>query len=317
MTPPPAAGLSAPVAPAVPTLVPSEGVAARSAAASSRILDLCVLLKLRIAALVVLATLAGLYLGSAGVLPPLLVFHALLGTALLSAAASGLNQLLEIRFDARMKRTEGRPLPAGRVTPAQGLFLGALLSTVGLLELALGVNGLTALLGAFTLASYLFAYTPLKRRTHLSLLVGGVPGALPPVMGFAAARGSLGPEALALFAILFFWQIPHFLAIARLHQDDYRRGGFPVLPLIDRDGTATGRAILVNCLALLPAGLLPAALRLTGAASLYGSLALGLGFLAFGVDAALRQGRGPARRLLFASLFYLPALLLLFMIDKS
>jgi protoheme IX farnesyltransferase len=279
--------------------------------------DYHLLFKSRIAAFVALATAAGFYLGAAGPVDGRLLFHTLFGTALLSAAASTLNQLIERRLDARMVRTRDRPLPAGRISPAEALCLGSSLAVIGLADLALAVHPLPALLGGFTLLSYVFAYTPLKPRTHLSTLVGGVPGALPPVIGWAAVRGEVGPEALSLFAILFLWQLPHFLAIARIYREDYARAGFPVLTVADPDGRATGRAIVVNCLALLLAGLLPAFLRLTGVASFFGALALGLVLLGFGVDAAFRHGPEPARRLLWASLAYLPSLLIIFMLDKA
>jgi protoheme IX farnesyltransferase len=284
--------------------------------ASRVFLDLLQLTKPRITSFVVLATAAGFFLGARGAVAPLLVLHTLLATALLSAAASALNQVIERHLDARMERTCDRPLPSGRLHPGAALCLGIASAAAGILELALAANVLAALLGALSLTSYLFAYTPLKRRTHHATLVGGLPGALPPVIGWAASSGEVNPGAVALFAVLFLWQLPHFLAIARLYRDDYARAGFPVLPVADPDGSATARAIVMNCLALLPAGLVPSYLGLTGPASSVGSLALGLGFLGFGIDAALRQGRGPARRLLLASLVYLPAIFILYIIDK-
>src|SRR5262249_27185871 len=203
----------------------------------------------------------------------------LLGTALACGGTSALNQWWERDRDARMRRTRSRPLPGARLTAERALAVAVALSIAGLLELAVFVNLLAAALTAFTLASYIFVYTPLKTRTWLCTMVGAVPGALPPAIGWAAARGSLGWGAGSLFAILFVWLLPHFYAIAWMCRDDYARGGFPMLPVIDPTSKATTRHIVAWSLALVPASLLPAALGLAGAWYVTGAVLLGLGFV--------------------------------------
>src|SRR5262245_15305229 len=197
---------------------------------------LCDLVKARLTFLVLLTTAVGCYLGGRGSLDLWLMGHTLLGTALVACGAAALNQLWERDYDARMRRTAGRPLPSGRLQPETVLIFGGACAAVGLIYLALLVNALTSLLGAATLGSYLFLYTPLKRVTWLNTAVGAVPGALPPLMGWTAARGELTGEGWALFAILFFWQIPHFLAIAWLYREEYERAGFVMLPSVDPEG---------------------------------------------------------------------------------
>jgi protoheme IX farnesyltransferase len=242
--------------------------------------------------------------------------HALFGTALCAAGAAILNQYAERRYDALMPRTAGRPLPTGRVAPNQALILGVLAGVLGTIYLALFVNTLTAILGAVTLASYVLIYTPLKRITTLNTVVGAVAGAIPPVMGWTAVTGSLSEPALTLFAILFIWQIPHFLAIAILYRDDYRLGGFKMLPVSDPQLSATSRQILLYTAALLPASLTPALTGIAGAAYAIAATVLGLGFFAFAAAAASRRTRTDARRLFFASIIYLPALLTALMLDR-
>jgi len=242
--------------------------------------------------------------------------HALLGTALCAAGAAILNQYAERRYDALMPRTAGRPLPTGRVAPNQALILGVLAGVLGTIYLAMFVNTLTAILGAVTLASYVLIYTPLKRITTLNTVVGAVAGAIPPVMGWTAVTGSLSEPALTLFAILFIWQIPHFLAIAILYREDYRLGGFKMLPVSDPQLSATSRQILLYTAALLPASLTPALTGIAGAAYAIAATVLGLGFFAFAAAAASRRTRTDARRLFFASIIYLPALLTALMLDR-
>ena len=274
------------------------------------------LFKARLTSLVLLTTLVGFHLGHRGGMNWLLLFNTLFGTGLLACGAAALNQYLERDFDALMERTEDRPLPAGRIQPQTVVVLGGVISVAGLLWLAFGANLLTAVLGAVTLISYLFIYTPLKRKTELNTIIGAIPGALPPLMGWTAARGDLSIEGWALFAILFFWQLPHFLAIAWMYREDYARGGFVMLPLVDRDGTRTGRSAVSHTLGLLPVSLSPFVLHVSGALYFFGALALGLVFLWFALRFARQMDRLSARRLFFASILYLPLLLGLMVFDK-
>ena len=275
------------------------------------------LFKARLTSLVLLTTLVGFYLGQRGGMNWLLLINTLLGTGLLACGAAALNQYLERDFDALMDRTADRPLPAGLIQPQTVVVLGGVLSVAGLLWLAFGANLLTAVLGAVTLISYLFIYTPLKRKTTLNTAIGAIPGALPPLMGWTAARGDLSIEGWALFAILFFWQLPHFLAIAWMYREDYAKGGFVMLPLVDRDGTRTGRSAVSHTLGLLPVSLSPFVLHVSGALYLFGALALGLVFLWCAMRFAREMDRLSARRLFFASILYLPLLLGLMVFDKQ
>jgi len=215
-----------------------------------------------------------------------------------------------------MERTRRRPLPEGRLLPAEAFVFGLLLVVVGIGYLATTVNGLAAGTTAMIAAVYLLAYTPLKPLTPLCSLVGAVPGALPPVAGWAAARGTLGLEALILFAIMFLWQIPHTLAIGRVYRDDYARAGVRVLPVVDGDGTATAVHAVTNCLALVPIALLPTLIGLAGPLYFLVALLLGLGFLWAAIRLARTRSAADARRLLFASLIYLPVLLAAMALDK-
>ncbi len=275
------------------------------------------LFKARLSALVVLTTLAGFYVGYQGTMDYRLMFHAVVGTALLAAGAAALNQLLERHHDALMKRTETRPLPTGQLTPAVVLWVGNLVSLVGLLQLLLFVNPLTAVLGALTWVSYLFVYTPLKRVTSLNTAIGAIPGALPPLMGWTAARGHLSVEGWSLFAILFFWQLPHFLAIAWIYREEYRRAGFAMLPCFDADGSRTGRQALSHTLGLFPLSLSPFAFRMAGPFYLAMAIFLGLGFIWCAYRFSRRMDRDSARQLFFASIVYLPLLLVMMVIDKT
>jgi protoheme IX farnesyltransferase len=274
------------------------------------------LFKARLTSLVLLTTLVGFYLGQRGGMNWLLLVHTLMGTGLLACGAAALNQYLERDFDALMERTAERPLPAGRIQPQTVVVLGGVISVAGLLWLAFGANLLTSVLGAVTLISYLFIYTPLKRKTTLNTAIGAIPGALPPLMGWTAARGDLSIEGWALFAILFFWQLPHFLAIAWMYREDYARGGFVMLPLADRDGARTGRSAVSHTLGLLPVSLSPFVFQVSGALYLLGALVLGLGFLWCALRFARQMDRLAARRLFFASILYLPLLLGLMVFDK-
>lgn len=279
--------------------------------------DYLELTKPRVTLMVLITTLVGFYLGGRGAVDFLLLLHTLLGTALVAGGTSALNQYLERDIDAKMHRTKNRPLPTGRLTPRQALTFAISIALIGLAYLAFAVNLLTAALAAITLTSYVFMYTPLKKKTSLSTLVGAVSGALPPMGGWTAARNDLNMEAWVLFAILFLWQLPHVLAISWLYSEDYKRGGFPLLPVLDPAGHSASRQIINNCLALLPVSLLPSLIGLAGAVYFVGALILGLAFLAFGILVAIEKSNLSARRLMFVSLAYLPALLGLLTFDKT
>ena len=269
------------------------------------------LFKARLSSLVVLTTMAGFYVGYQGDIAYDLMAHAVLGTALLAAGAAALNQLIEREHDARMPRTVNRPLPSRQLTPGIVLWVGSALSVLGFLDLLFFVNRLTALLGAFTLVSYIWIYTPLKRVTSLNTAIGAIPGALPPLMGWTAARGHMEVEGWGLFAILFFWQLPHFLAIAWMYRDEYREAGFAMLPVFDPDGRRTSRQALCHTIGLLPVSLSPFAFRLAGQWYLLSAVVLGILFLACAVRFSRRLDRPSARLLFFASIVYLPLLLLM------
>jgi protoheme IX farnesyltransferase len=285
--------------------------------AAVRLADLVELTKPRITLMVVLTAAAGFLVAGAGPVPAALLLGTLVGTGLLAAGASALNQVLERDTDARMKRTADRPLPAGRLDPDAALVFGVGLGVAGLLLLALRVNLLTALLGALTLGGYLFVYTPLKRLTSLATVVGAVPGAMPPLMGWAAQRDALDPAAWSLFGLLFLWQLPHFLAIAWLYRADYARAGFPMLPVLDPEGDRTARQMILYAAALVPVSVLPSVLGLTGVAYFAGSLALGVALLACCLAFAASRSAGAARRLMLASVLYLPAVLVVLVLDRA
>ncbi|HZI79606.1 MAG TPA: heme o synthase [Vicinamibacterales bacterium] len=278
-------------------------------ASAARTADWVTLTKPRLNLLVLITTLAGLYLAEpAGVSASLLV-HTLVGSALVAGGAAALNQVLERTTDARMRRTRNRPLAAGRLGAMEGAALGALLSLAGLVELAVFTNLMAAAVAAVTLVSYVFLYTPLKTRTSLATLIGAVPGALPPVIGWAAATGTISGPAIVLFGIVFLWQMPHFLAIAWMYRDDYAQAGIPLLPVLEPDGRRTGQQALLYAAALWPVSLLPV---ITGLAGLpYGLVATVLGFLYIGLSVRFAQERSPAtaRRLFLFSILYLALLL--------
>jgi protoheme IX farnesyltransferase len=274
------------------------------------------LFKARLTTLVLITTAVGFHLGSVGALNLALLAHTLAGTALLAAGAAALNQLMERDHDAKMRRTEDRPLPSGRLRPESVLRVGVLSATLGLGWLALAVNALTAGLGATTLLLYLFLYTPLKRVTPLNTLVGAIPGALPPLMGWTAARGSVEAGGWSLFAILACWQVPHFLAIAWLHREDYARAGFAMLPVSDAEGRCTSSLALWHALGLVPVSLLPFALSQVGTSYLIGALGLGLVFAGTAFRFWRHVSPTAARRLFYVSILYLPLLLALMVMDK-
>jgi protoheme IX farnesyltransferase len=276
-----------------------------------RAADFVILTKPRLVSLVLVTTLVGFSVGSAGRVDLPLLLVTILGTALAAAGAMALNQLLERDLDARMERTQDRPLPAGRLSPADALIFGSVTAAAGLLLLAFAVSGLAAAVTAATVGSYLLVYTPLKRVTSLATIAGAIPGALPPVTGWVAAQGTLGGGAAALFAILFFWQLPHFLALAWLYREEYARAGIVVLPSSDPDGSLTARQMVINLLALVPASLLPCLAGLAGPFYFVAAFVLSSAFLGCGIGFAVLRTRSAAKRVFFASLAYLPALLAL------
>ena len=285
------------------------------AAPRARAADFAELTKPRITMLVLVTTAVGYALGLAGAFDPAAFAALLMGTALVSGGASALNQYWEREADGLMRRTRTRPLPSGRLSPGDALAFGLVLCAVGLGLLA-SVNGTTYFLGAAALGSYVLAYTPLKRVTSLCTVVGAVPGAIPPMMGWAAARGALEPGAWTLFAVLFLWQLPHFLAIGWIYREDYARGGFPMLTVTDPDGRSTGRQAVLYAAALIPTTIVAGAMVSAGAAYLWGALAFGGAFLACSVAFARTRSLAWARRLFAVSILYLPAVLGLMVFDR-
>ena len=281
-----------------------------------RALDFLELTKPRVSLMVLVTMFVGFYLGSEHGAGYLRLIESLIGTALAAGGTLALNQFLERRADALMARTRHRPLPDGRMQPTEALLFGVGLAAAGLLILALTVNALSALVTASIVGSYLFIYTPLKQRSSLCGMVGAVPGALPPVIGWTAATGGLSIEAWVLFAIMFLWQIPHTLAIARLYRDDFAKAGIRFLPVVESDGWTTGRQVITHSLALLVVSLLPTLLGLAGTVYFLAALLLGSGFLWYGIGLAISQSLAAARRLLLASLIYLPLLLVVMALDR-
>ena len=283
--------------------------------ARSRAADFVQLTKPRLNALAVATTLGGYYMagpssalvdtGSTGAW---LLFHTIVGTALVAGGSAAFNQYYERVTDGLMRRTRVRPLPGHRLQPAEALWFACALSTIGLVQLALGANLLAAAVALVTLVAYVCIYTPMKSRSPFSTVVGAIPGALPPIIGWAAVRGSLEPVSWALFAIGFLWQMPHFLAIAWLYRADYERAGFPMLPVIEPDGRSTGRQAVAYAAALVPVSLAPTAFGLSGAVYFVAAFTLGVGFLALAIRFAVARSTATARALFFASILYLPAL---------
>jgi protoheme IX farnesyltransferase len=274
------------------------------------------LTKPRITFLVSLTAAAGFCMGSASGIDYLRLLNMSIGIALLSSGLSTLNQYLERDLDGLMRRTQGRPLPTGKLSPSEAALFGISLSAVATAYLAFFINPLSALLGLATFASYLFVYTPLKTKTTLSTVFGAFPGAMPPLIGWVAARGRIGVEAWILFAILFLWQFPHFLAIAWMYRDDYARAGIKMLPVVEPEGRVTGQQIITYTLLLVPVSLLPVAVGISGQLYLVGAAALGIGFLFFSAKAALVRTTWQARKLLLASVLYLPALFALMVLNR-
>lgn len=274
------------------------------------------LTKPRITWLILMSTGVGYFFGAKNGWHLWTVLHTIIGTGLIASGTAALNQWYEREADAKMRRTQARPLPSGRLAPNRALIFAIAISLVGFVELALGANLLTGLLGLFTLASYLFIYTPLKQRSKHSTTIGAIPGAMPPLIGYAAASGTLTTEAWVLFAILFLWQFPHFYAIAWMYREDYERAGIRMLPVVEPDGESTARQILLYSLALVPISLVPKFLAMTGNLYLLGALLLGAVFLYTGWKVMFTRTRQQARAVLLASVVYLPVLYGLMLLDR-
>jgi protoheme IX farnesyltransferase len=278
--------------------------------------DYLELTKPRITILILICTAVGYLFGCRSAFRLVTLIQVLLGTALMASGTSALNQSYEVDSDARMRRTRDRPIPGGRIKRGHGFVFGVLLSAAGFAELWFGTNALAATLGLLTLLSYLLVYTPLKQRSSACTTVGALPGAMPPLIGYAAANGGLDVGALALFLILFVWQFPHFYAIAWMYRDDYARGGIRMLPVIEPDGHSTADRILAYSTLLIPISLLPCILGMTGPFYAIIAVVAGLGFLSIGVRLERERTLACARRVLFGSVVYLPLLLAMMVIDR-
>jgi protoheme IX farnesyltransferase len=284
--------------------------------ARERVAAFIELTKPRITFLIVLTSAAGFYLGSRGHVNYPLLLSAMFGITLLSSGVATINQYLERDLDGLMRRTADRPLPSGKLLPWEALLFGSALIVLAEVYLGVMVNLLTATLGLTVIAGYLFGYTPLKTKTSLSTLVGAFPGAVPPLIGWTAARGEINLEGWVLFAILFLWQFPHFLAIAWMYREDYARAGILMLPVIEPEGRVTSQQIVIYTLMLLPVSLLPYALGISGKVYLVGAVVLGLLFLYSSIRAAISLSRQEARKLLLASVIYLPLLFILMVLNR-
>ena len=292
--------------------VPATG----EAIAGRRVSDYVELMKPRLNVLVVATSAAGYYLGQTAPIDAISMAQAVAGTALVAAGAAALNQVCERDTDAMMRRTAGRPLPGGRVSAVDATLFGLVLSAAGLLLLVLKANLLSAALAAATLVVYLILYTPMKRQTPLSTLVGAVPGALPPLIGWTASHGAVAGGGAVLFAIVFLWQIPHFMAIAWLYRDDYARARFPMLAVIDPSGRRAGRQAVFFAGVLLPISLLPTYIGLAGSAYLAIAVTLGLGFVWLAIRFAADRDLASARMLFLGSITYLPLLWIAMIANK-
>lgn len=277
--------------------------------------DYIELTKPRITWLILMSTAIGYFFGTAGGWHWLTLLHAVLGTGLLASGTAALNQWYERGADAKMRRTQGRPLPSGRLDARRAFWFGVGISTLGFADLWLGANPLTAVLGLITLLTYLFWYTPLKQRSPHSTTVGAIPGAMPPLIGYAAAHGSLTLEAWLLFGILFLWQFPHFYSIAWMYREDYERAGIRMLPVVEPDGESTARQMFWTALALLVLSLVPRFTGMSGNVYLVGAALLGLGYLFAAMRVMQDRTRSRARAVLLASVLYLPLLYGLMLVD--
>jgi protoheme IX farnesyltransferase len=285
--------------------------------ARARATDYVALAKPRLNLLVVASTVAGYAMAHGDTSNVGALLSTIVGTALVAGGASAFNQVIERDSDGLMRRTRLRPLPDGRLATTEALTFAAILSSAGLLILAAAVNGLAAAVALATLGSYAAVYTPLKRRTSFATVIGAIPGALPPVIGWAAAGNPLTRGAWVLFGILFLWQLPHFLAIAWMYRDDYARAGLPMLPVIEPDGRSTGRQAVLYTAVLLPVALAPSLVGMSGAAYFTGALVLTLLFLGMSLRFAMTRAVRDARRLFFASIIYLPLLWGLMIVDRT
>jgi len=283
----------------------------------SRSADFVALAKPRLNLLVIASALAGYVMAGGSAHNPVLLVAMLAGTAMVAGGASAFNQVIERVPDSLMRRTRTRPMPDGRLNSSEGLLFAAILSFAGLVLLAAGANLLSAAVALATLISYAAIYTPLKRRSSFSTVIGAIPGALPPVIGWAAATGTLSRGAWVLFGIVFLWQLPHFLAIAWIHREDYARAGFPMLPVIEPDGRSTGRQAVVYAAALLPLSLAPTLIGMAGPVYFAGALVLTLGFLYLSIKFARSRAVADARRLFFGSIIYLPLLWMLMIAART
>jgi protoheme IX farnesyltransferase len=293
----------------------SYEAAADRPVARGRGADFLTLTKPRLNSLVLVTSVVAYFLGGGHELPWTRLLHTILGTALVAAGASALNQHWERETDRLMRRTRLRPLPDARMHPKDAMWFGVLLSAIGIADLTLFVNPLTAAVAAATLVSYVFIYTPLKLRTSLSTIVGAVPGALPAVIGWTAATNTLSIEAWVLFGIVFMWQMPHFLAIAWLYRDEYARAGMPLLPVIEPDGRSTGRQAVLYSAVLIPISMLPTGVGLATANYLVGAITLGAILLFMSIEFSAKRDLATARRLFFGSILYLPMLWALLVFD--
>jgi heme o synthase len=282
---------------------------------ASAVSDFVALTKPRLNFLVVLTSAAGYYLGSDSISDPWRMVNAVIGTALVAGGAAVLNQVYERETDALMRRTRQRPLPDHRITPRDASYFGGALSVVGLAMLWVWGNQLTAVLALATILIYIAVYTPLKRHSSISTLVGAIPGALPPLIGWAAAKDSLSVGGWTLFLIMFLWQIPHFMAIAWMYREDYGAAGFPMLPVTEPDGRRTGRQAVLYAAALLPLSMLPALVGVTGLTYYWFALTLGAGLLALALRFSSQRSDRAARQLFFGSIIYLPLLLTAMVLD--
>lgn len=287
------------------------------ARSSSRLNDLLIFTKVRVNVLVVATTAGGFYLASPSPLNWPLLLATVVGTALVAGGAAALNQISERDLDGLMNRTRNRPLPGGRMALGEAHVIAWACSIIGVVALALVANLLAAGIAAATLGIYAAVYTPMKRMTSFSTVVGAVPGALPPLIGWAAARGTLEAPAWALFLIIFLWQLPHFLAIAWLYRDDYARAALPMLPVVEPDGASTSRQSLLYAAALVPVSLLPSALGLAGLTYAIAAVVLGIAFAGMALRFATARTQQNARRLFLTSLIYLPAIWIAMMVDRN
>ena len=291
-------------------------VAAQAPArAHSRTRDFVTLTKPRLNFLVLLTTAAAYSLGAGPDSKLIDLVHTLLGTFFVAGGAAALNQVWERQTDRLMRRTQWRPMANARMSVAQGTAFGILLSLAGAAELAYFINPLSASVALFTTATYIFIYTPLKLRTSLSTLAGALPGALPPVIGWTAATNTLSIEAWVLFAIVFMWQMPHFLSIAWMYRDEYARAGMPLLPVIEPDGRSTGRQAVIYAAVLIPVSMLPTGVGLATVWYLVGAIVLGAMLMVMSLEFSVKRNVATARRLFFGSILYLPILWALLVFD--